>query len=77
MALYRTGKPQQNGFVESVTGKLIDEYLNETLFGTLADARHTLEEWQEDYNRCRSHSALGNLTPMEFLQRKVTAKMAA
>ncbi len=70
-------KPQQNGFIESFNGKLRDECLNETLFGTLADARHTLEEWQEDYNWCRPHSALGNLTPMEFLQRRTMDKMAA
>jgi transposase InsO family protein len=50
---------------------------NETLFGTLGDARETLEEWQEDYNWRRPHSALGNLTPMEFLQRKDMDKMAA
>ena len=53
------GKPQQNGFIESFNGKLRDECLNETLFGTLADARHTLEEWQEDYNWRRPHSELG------------------
>ena len=45
----------------------LSECLNETLFGTLRDARKTLEEWQEDYNWRRPHSALGNLTPMEFL----------
>ena len=71
------GKPQQNGFIESFNGKLRDECLNETLFGTLRDARKTLEEWQEDYNWRRPHSALGNLTPMEFLQRKGMDKMAA
>ena len=71
------GKPQQNGFIESFNGKLRDECLNETLFGTLRDARKTLEEWQEDYNWRRPHSALGNLTPMEFLQRKAMDKMAA
>ena len=71
------GKPQQNGFIESFNGKLQDECLNETLFGTLGEARGTLEEWQEDYNWCRPHSALGNLTPMEFLQRKAMDKMAA
>tara|TARA_B110000977_G_C10937355_1_gene439493 strand:+ start:118 stop:957 length:840 start_codon:yes stop_codon:yes gene_type:complete len=71
------GKPQQNGFIESFNGKLRDECLNETLFGTLHDARQTLEEWQEDYNWRRPHSALGNLTPMEFLQRKAMDKMAA
>jgi putative transposase len=41
------------------------------------DAREALEEWHEDYNLRRPHSALGNLTPMEFLQRKAMDKMAA
>ncbi|NYI26346.1 putative transposase [Sulfitobacter geojensis] len=71
------GKPQQNGFIESFNGKLRDECLNETLFGTLGDARETLEEWQQDYNWRRPHSALENLTPMEFLRRKAMDKMAA
>jgi transposase InsO family protein len=71
------GKPQQNGFIESFNGKLRDECLNETLFATLRDARKTLEEWQEDYNWRRPHSALGNLTPIEFLQRKDMDKLAA
>ncbi len=38
------GKPQQNGFIESFTGKLRDECLNETLFGKLTDARKTLAD---------------------------------
>jgi putative transposase len=71
------GKPQQNGFIESFNGKLRDECLNETLFGTLRDAQNTLEEWQEDYNWHRPHSALANMTPMEFLQRRAMDKMAA
>jgi putative transposase len=70
-------KPQQNGFIESFNGKSRDECRNETLFGTLCDARTTLKEWHEDYNWRRAHSALGNLTPMEFLQRKAMDKMAA
>jgi putative transposase len=56
----RGGKPQQNGFIESFNGnyaplmhvnmhcRAVDECLNETLFGTLGDARETLEEWQVD-----------------------------
>lgn len=71
------GKTRQNGFIESFNGKLKDERLNETLFGTLRDARKTLEKWQEDYNWCRPHSALANMTPREFLQRKVMDKMVA
>jgi putative transposase len=71
------GQPQQNGFIESFNGKLRDECLNETPFGTLRDAHKTLEEWREDYNWRRPYSALGNLTPMEFLQREAMDKMAA
>lgn len=32
------GKPQENGFVESFSGKLRDEFLNEEVFPTLAEA---------------------------------------
>ena len=32
-------KPQQNAFIESFNGKLRDEFLNETVFSTLAEAR--------------------------------------
>jgi putative transposase len=71
------GKPQQNGFIESFNGKLRDECLNETLFSSLAEACATLEGWREDYNWRRPHSALGNLTPMEFAQRMTMDKMAA
>ena len=57
--------------------KLRNECLKETLFGTLQDARKSLEEWQEDYNWRRPHSALANLNLMEFFQRKAIDKMAA
>ncbi|WP_407925998.1 integrase core domain-containing protein [Cochlodiniinecator piscidefendens] len=46
------GKPQQNGFIESFSGKLRDECLNETMFGTLRDARQTLEQWREGNPTC-------------------------
>ncbi len=39
------GKPTQNAFVESFNGRLRDELLNETLFGSLAHARVTLAAW--------------------------------
>ena len=71
------GKPTQNAFIESFNGKLRDECLNETLFSSLAEARETLEAWQEDYNYQRPHSALGNLTPMEFAAKMNMDKLAA
>jgi putative transposase len=50
------GKPQQNAFVESFIGRLRDECLNETLFGSLPQARAVLESWRADFNGVRPHS---------------------
>ncbi len=71
------GKPAQNAFIESFNGRLRDECLNETLFSSLAEAPEALEAWQESYNYQRPHSALGNLTPMEFAEKMNMDKLAA
>lgn len=63
------GKPQQNGFVESLNGRFRDECLNEHLFRSLPHARRIVDEWRADYNSCRPHTSLGGLTPNEFATR--------
>ena len=68
------GKPQQNAFIESFNGKLRDEFLNETVFSSLAEARLMLAAWKHDYNSNRPHSRLGWLTPSEFANRNVQDK---
>ena len=60
------GKPVQNAFIESFNGRLRDEFLNETLFTSLAQARAALEEWRRDYNTVRPHSRIGWLTPAAY-----------
>jgi transposase InsO family protein len=37
-------------------GRLRDEFLNETLFTSLMQARLALEDWRRDYNAVRPHS---------------------
>ena len=71
------GKPQQNAFIESFNGRLRDEFLNETLFTTLAQARVELEECRRDYNTERPHSALGNLTPIAYAARNASGPQQA
>lgn len=68
------GKPQQNGYTESLNDKIRDECLNEHWFGNLAEARQIIEGWRQDYNNVRPHSSLGYLTPMEFVAEKNGAK---
>ena len=62
----RPGKPTENGFIESFNARLRDECLNGSLFWSVADAKETLEGWRRDYNTCRPHSGLQNLTPAAF-----------
>lgn len=68
------GKPQQNGYTESLNDKIRDECLNEHWFGNLAEARTLIEDWRQDYNHVRPHSSLNYLTPMEFVAAKNGAK---
>src|SRR3546814_16151266 len=65
------GKPKQNGFVESFSGRLRDECLNETLFVSLGHARSVLRLWRDDYNHVRPHSGVGGLTPADAARRVV------
>ena len=63
------GRPMQNGYVESFHGKLRDECLNASWFGSLIDARAKIGVWKEEYNGERPHSSLGYLPPREFARR--------
>jgi putative transposase len=63
------GRPMQNGHLESFNGKFRDECLNQHWFIDLDDARETIAAWRDDYNTVRPHSALGNLTPLDFAER--------
>ena len=60
------GKPIQNAFVESFNGRMRDEFLNETLFFGLNDARNKLAEWVAHYNGERPHSSLKYQTPAAY-----------
>lgn len=44
------GKPMQNGRLESLNGKLRDEFLNVSWFRNLFDARRQAAAWRKDYN---------------------------
>ena len=61
------GKPVENSYIESFTGRLRDEFLNVNIFFSLADLRQQLKNWQRDYNGNRPHSTLADQTPNEFV----------
>jgi transposase InsO family protein len=57
------GSPWENGYVESLIGKMRDEVLNREIFYTLEEARVLIERWRREYNQVRSHSSLGYRPP--------------
>jgi putative transposase len=71
MTLMRTsyiepGSPWENPFVESFNGRLRDELLNIEEFGSVAEAKVVIEDWRQEYNNYRPHSALGGRCPSEY-----------
>jgi putative transposase len=60
------GSPWENPFVESFNGRLRDELLNIEEFGSITEAKVVIEDWREEYNTYRPHSALGGRTPSEY-----------
>jgi putative transposase len=60
-------KPVQNACIESFNGKFRDECLNEHWFITLQEAPLVIEAWRREYNEERTHSAIGDVTPQEFI----------
>jgi putative transposase len=64
----RPGKPTDNAYIESLGGKFRAECLDQHWFASLQEARRLIERWRIHYNEVRPHSALGHLTPAEFIQ---------
>ena len=62
LRLIQLGKPAQYGFIESINGRFRDKYLNEHVFSDIVHARKTVNNWRQDYNECRPHSALNYQT---------------
>jgi putative transposase len=51
--------------------------LSASQFLSIADARSKIEAWRVDYNLHRPHSALGQLSPREYLRRSTTEDIEA
>jgi putative transposase len=70
----RPGTPTDNAFIESFNGSFRDECLNVNWFLSIEDAREKISAFKQEYNHFRPHSALGNLTPIEAIDRHQEAR---
>ena len=71
------GKPVQNALIESFNDKFRDESLNEHWFLTLQKGQVEIEAWRRAYNDERTHSTIGDMTPMEFIYNHQNRTQAA
>lgn len=65
----KPGKPMQNGFIERFNRSYREAVLNMYIFESLDEVRTETEKWLGIYNQHRPHESLGNLAPMEYLQK--------
>jgi putative transposase len=76
-AFIEPGSPWENPFVESFNSRVRDELLSGEVFSCLAEAKVMVEDFRQDYNRCRPHRAHGMMTPQAFKTGWETAHNAA
>ena len=67
LSFIEPGKPVRNACVQSFNGRFRDECLALHRFRSLRHARDEIGRWRHHYDTGRPHSALGYLSPMEFL----------
>ena len=65
-AFIEPGSPWENPFVECFNSRVRDELLAVEVFTCLAEAKVMIEDFRQDYNRCRPHRAHGMMTPAAF-----------
>lgn len=63
----RPGKPTENAYVERFNGSFRRELLNAYVFRSISEVKQLADEYKNDYNTKRPHSALNYMTPIEYL----------
>ncbi len=61
------GSPWENAYSETFISRFGDELLKREVFADLLEAKVLIEDYRGHYNHRRPHSALGYLTPAEFV----------
>ena len=78
LSVGRTGVCWDNAQIESFWSTLKTEFYDRYSFATRAGAIQAVSSWIENtYNRRRRHSALGQIPPVAFEHRTITAASEA
>lgn len=64
----KTGKPQQNAYIERYNRTVRYDWLGQHLFSSLDELQGYATRWQWFYNHERPNMALNGFTPMQHIQ---------
>ena len=70
------GKPQQNAYVERYNRTVRYAWLARTLFDSIEQVQEKATRWLWTYNHERPNMALGGITPMQALNRRMSGQLA-
>lgn len=70
------GKPTQNGYVERFNRTFREDVLDMNIFENIYQVREKTEEFLDDYNNEHPHDSLGDMSPIEFMNKKNQRKTA-
>jgi len=62
-------KRGQNGLIERFNRSYREDVLDAYVFANLQEVRAVTDEWIAHYNYERPHGSLGDLTPIEYLEK--------
>jgi putative transposase len=74
LAFSRPGTPTDNPFIEAFNARFREECLNQHWFGSIEEARTTVEAWRVEYHTERPHTALGHQVPAGYKARWLQAQ---
>jgi putative transposase len=61
------GSPWENAYSETFISRFSEELLKREVFADLLEAKVLIEDYRDHYNHQRPHSALGYLSPAQFV----------
>jgi putative transposase len=71
------GSPWENGYCESLNGKMRYQLLDGEIFFTLFEAKVIIERWRRHYNEIRPHSSLDGKPPKAPETREVNIQLVS
>ena len=66
LAFIQPGKPAQNAYIERFNRTFREDILDAYLFHSIQEVQDLAQEWLEEYNAVRPHTALGGVPPYQF-----------